>query len=284
MSIMESSKIDVDKVLKEKSPRVYQFTPTIFLKKLRSIIHQEEFNEILNKLEGKKGLEFIEQGLDLINVSSNTIGFEKLPKNGGVVIVANHPLGGLDGVTLMKEIGKIRRDIKFIVNDILNQFEPFNSLFMPVNKHGSNTRDSLMRLDELYQSDQCIVIFPAGLVSRKQKEKVEDLEWKKSFIAKVKKYNKPIFPVHISGQNSKRFYRTANIRKKMGIKLNIEMLLLADEMFRQRGSTILLTMGKPIMPNSFNKTKSDYEWAQTVKKHIYKLENNPNFEYGEESN
>lgn len=284
MSIMESSKIDVDKVLKEKSPRVYQFTPTIFLKKLRSIIHQEEFNEILNKLEGKKGLEFIEQGLDLINVSSNTIGFEKLPKNGGVVIVANHPLGGLDGVTLMKEIGKIRRDIKFIVNDILNQFEPFNSLFMPVNKHGSNTRDSLMRLDELYQSDQCIVIFPAGLVSRKQKEKVEDLEWKKSFIAKVKKYNKPIFPVHISGQNSKRFYRTANIRKKMGIKLNIEMLLLADEMFRQRGSTILLTMGKPIMPNSFNKTKSDYEWAQTVKKHIYKLENNPNFEYGEKSN
>lgn len=281
---MESSKIDVDKVLKEKSPRVYQFTPTIFLKKLRSIIHQEEFNEILNKLEGKKGLEFIEQGLDLINVSSNTIGFEKLPKNGGVVIVANHPLGGLDGVTLMKEIGKIRRDIKFIVNDILNQFEPFNSLFMPVNKHGSNTRDSLMRLDELYQSDQCIVIFPAGLVSRKQKEKVEDLEWKKSFIAKVKKYNKPIFPVHISGQNSKRFYRTANIRKKMGIKLNIEMLLLADEMFRQRGSTILLTMGKPIMPNSFNKTKSDYEWAQTVKKHIYKLENNPNFEYGEKSN
>ena len=284
MSIMESSKIDVDKVLKEKSPRVYQFTPTIFLKKLRSIIHQEEFNEILNKLEGKKGLEFIEQGLDLINVSSNTIGFEKLPKNGGVVIVANHPLGGLDGVTLMKEIGKIRRDIKFIVNDILNQFEPFNSLFMPVNKHGSNTRDSLMRLDELYQSDQCIIIFPAGLVSRKQKEKVEDLEWKKSFIAKVKKYNKPIFPVHISGQNSKRFYRTANIRKKMGIKLNIEMLLLADEMFRQRGSTILLTMGKPIMPNSFNKTKSDYEWAQTVKKHIYKLENNPNFEYGEKSN
>ena len=281
---MESSKIDIDKVLKEKSPRVYQFTPAIFLKKLRSLIHQEEFNEILNKLEGKKGLEFIEQGLDLIKVSSKTNGFENLPKNGGVVIVANHPLGGLDGATLMKEIGKIRRDIKFIVNDILNQFEPFNSLFMLVNKHGSNTRDSLIRLDELYQSDQCIVIFPAGLVSRKQKEKVEDLEWKKSFIAKVKKYNKPIFPVHISGQNSKRFYKTANIRKKMGIKINLEMLLLADEMFKQKGSTILLTMGKPIMPNVFNKTKSDYEWAQNVKKHVYKLENNPNFEFGEKSN
>ena len=281
---MESPKIDVDKVLKEKSPKVYQFTPTIFLKKLRSIIHQEEINEILNKLEGKKGLEFIEKALDLIKVSSTTNGFENLPKNGGVVIVANHPLGGLDGVTLMNEIGKIRRDIKFIVNDILNQFEPFNSLFIPVNKHGSNTRDSIMRIDELYQSDQCIVIFPAGLVSRKQKEKIEDLEWKKSFIAKVKKFYKPIYPVHISGQNSKRFYRTANIRKKMGIKINLEMLLLADEMFKQQGTTIHLTMGKPILPNVFNKTKSDHEWAQTIKEHIYELENNPNFEFGEKSN
>ena len=281
---MESPKIDVDKVLREKNPKVYQFTPTIFLKKLRSIIHQEEINEILHKLEGKRGLEFIEKGLDLIKVSSTTNGFENLPKNGGVVIVANHPLGGLDGVTLMKEIGKIRRDIKFIVNDILNQFEPFNSLFIPVNKHGSNSRDSIMRIDELYQSDQCIVIFPAGLVSRKQKEKVEDLEWKKSFITKVKKYNKPIYPVHISGQNSKRFYRTANIRKKMGIKINLEMLLLADEMFKQQGSTIHLTMGKPILPNVFNKTNSDHEWAQTIKQHIYELENNPNFEFGEKGN
>ena len=281
---MESPKIDVEKVLKEKSPKVYQFTPSYIFEKIKIHNSSRRINEILNKLEGKRGLEFIEKGLDLIKVSSTTNGFENLPKNGGVVIVANHPLGGLDGVTLMKEIGKIRRDIKFIVNDILNQFEPFNSLFMPVNKHGSNTRDSIMRIDELYQSDQCIVIFPAGLVSRKQKEKVEDLEWKKSFIAKVKKYNKPIFPVHISGQNSKRFYRTANIRKKMGIKINLEMLLLADEMFKQKGSTILLTMGKPIMPNVFNKTKSDYEWAQNVKKHIYKLENNPNFEFGEKSN
>ena len=281
---MESPKIDVVKVLKEKSPKVYQFTPSIFLKKLKSIVHQEEINEILNKLEGKRGLEFIEKGLDLINVSSTTDGFENLPKNGGVVIVANHPLGGLDGVTLMKEIGKKRRDIKFIVNDILNQFEPFNSLFMPVNKHGSNSRDSIMRIDELYQSDQCIVIFPAGLVSRKQKEKVEDLEWKKSFIAKVKKHNKPIYPVHISGQNSKRFYRTASIRKKMGIKINLEMILLADEMFKQQGSTIHLTMGKPILSNVFNKTKSDHEWAQSIKHHIYELENNPNFEFGEKGN
>ena len=155
---------------------------------------------------------------------------------------------------------------------------------MPINKHGSNSRENLLRIDELYESDQCIVIFPAGLVSRKQKKKIIDLEWKKSFITKVKKYNKPIYPVFISGENSKRFYRTANFRKKIGLKLNVEMLLLADEMFKKRGSTIHLTMGNPIDPKCFNKTKSNQEWAQAVKNHVYNLENNPNFEFGEKDN
>ena len=171
-----------------------------------------------------------------------------------------------------------------MVNDILTQFEPFNNLFIPINKHGINPRENLLRIDELYQSDQCIVIFPAGLVSRKQKKKIIDLEWKKSFITKVKKYNKPIYPVYISGENSKRFYKTANFRKRLGLKLNVEMLLLVDEMFKKRGSTIHLTMGNPIDPTCFNKTKSNQEWAQAVKNHVYNLENNPNFEFGEKDN
>ena len=281
---MSNNEINVAKALKEKSPRIYQFTPSILLKKLTELVHEEEINEILQKLKGTEGIEFINKGLEQIDVSSIAYGFEKIPKNKGIVIVANHPLGGLDGVTLIKEIGKIRTDIKFLVNDILTQFEPFNSLFMPINKHGSNSRENLLRIDELYESDQCIVVFPAGLVSRKQKKKIIDLEWKKSFITKVKKYNKPIYPVFISGKNSKRFYRTANFRKKLGLKLNVEMLLLADEMFKKRGSTIHLTMGNPIDPTCFNKTKSNQEWAQAVKNHVYNLENNPNFEFGEKDN
>ena len=281
---MSNTDFNVAEVLKEKSPRIYQFTPSILLKKLTELVHEEEINEILKKLEGTKGLDFINKGLQLINVSSISYGFENIPKSKGIVIVANHPLGGLDGVTLIKEIGKIRTDIKFLVNDILTQFEPFNNLFIPINKHGINPRENLLRIDELYQSDQCIVIFPAGLVSRKQKKKIIDLEWKKSFITKVKKYNKPIYPVYISGENSKRFYKTANFRKRLGLKLNIEMLLLVDEMFKKRGSTIHLTMGNPINPTCFKKTKSNQEWAQAVKNHVYNLENNPNFEFGEKDN
>jgi len=276
--------IDVGKVLKDKNPRLYRFAPKFFIKKLKSLVHEEEINEILSKLENKEGLEFIKDALALLNINSQSSGFEKIPKKEGIIIVANHPLGGLDGVALIKEIGKHRTDIQFLVNDILTKIDAFKTLFVPVNKHGVNSRENLNRIDELYQSDKCIVLFPAGMVSRKEKKIIKDLDWKKSFITKVKKHNKPIYPIFISGKNSKRFYRTANIRKNIGLKTNLEMMLLADEMFKQSGSTITFTMGNPIQPNTFTKDKTNHEWAQLIKKHVYQLEINPNFEFSETIN
>ena len=275
------NEIDISKTLAEKNPNIFKFTPNLILNKLKTLIHQDEINEILFRLKGKEGLDFIKEGLQIMNVRSKSIGFENLPKNEGVVIVANHPLGGMDGVTLIKELGEYRTDIQFLVNDILTQIEPFKTFFIPVNKHGSNPRESLMKIDQLYQTNKCIVVFPAGLVSRKQKKKIKDLQWKKSFITRVKKHNKTIYPVHISGQNSNRFYNTANWRKKIGIKANLEMLLLADEMFKQKGSTITFTMGKPISYKQLTNQKNDLEWAQIIKEHVYELENNPNFEFKE---
>ena len=276
--------IDVGKVLKDKNPRLYQFAPKFFIKKLKSLVHEEEINEILSKLENKEGLEFIKDALTLLKIDSKSSGFEKIPKKEGIIIVANHPLGGLDGVALIKEIGKHRDDIQFLVNDILTKIDAFKTFFVPVNKHGVNSRENLNRIDELYQSNKCIVLFPAGMVSRKEKKTIKDLDWKKSFITKVKKHNKPIYPIFISGKNSKRFYRTANIRKKIGLKTNVEMMLLADEMFKQSGSTITFTMGNPIHPNTFTKDKTNHEWAQLIKEHVYQLEINPNFEFSETIN
>ena len=113
--------IDVGKVLKDKNPRLYRFAPKFFIKKLKSLVHEEEINEILLKLENKEGLEFINEGINLLGVKSKSYGFDKMPKKEGIVIVANHPLGGLDGITLIKEIGKHRTDIQFLVNDILTK-------------------------------------------------------------------------------------------------------------------------------------------------------------------
>ena len=126
-------------------------------------------------------------------------------------------------------------------------------------------------LEELFASDQAIFIFPAGLVSRRSKKKVVDLEWKKAFVSRSKKYNKPVIPVHLDGELTKFFYNLANFRTKIGIKMNIEMLYLADELFKQKNATIRITYGKPIDPVTFDASRKDIEWAQWVKEQVYML-------------
>ena len=269
---MSNTDFNVAEVLKEKSPRIYQFTPSILLKKLTELVHEEEINEILKKLEGTKGLDFINKGLQLINVSSISYGFENIPKSKGIVIVANHPLGGLDGVAIIKEVGKIRQDIHVLVNDILLQIKNFEPIFVPINKIGKNPRLYLKHVDDLYASNKCIILFPAGMVSRRQEQKkISDLQWQKSFITKAIKHKRNIVPVFISGKNTKRFYNIAYWRKKIGIKSNIEMLFLADEMFKQKGNTIMFKFGKAIPWKTFTNS-NNLIWAQKIKKHVYLLE------------
>ena len=153
-------KINISDVIAEKSPKLFKIIPGFLMEKFKSFIHQKEINLILDKLENKEKLEFIKGGLDELGVSSKNLGFNKLPKKSGVIIVANHPLGGLDGLALINEIGKHRTDIKFLVNDVLSQIRPFKPYFIPINKHGSNSRENIVRLEKLFQSNQCVVIFP----------------------------------------------------------------------------------------------------------------------------
>ena len=277
---METEKrIDISKVIALKSPFLYKLIPNFLLKKLKSIVREKEINFILQKLSGKKNLDFVRGGIKELGVTSVSNGFENLPTNKRVIVVANHPLGGLDGVAMINELGKYRKDIKFLVNDILTQLKPFKEYFIPINKHGLNSRENILRLEELFQSNQCIVLFPAGLVSRKNNEKIEDLEWRKTFISKAKKYNTIIYPVYVEGFNSKKFYKVAYWRQKLRIKINLEMFLLPNEMFLQKGKTIKFTMGQPIDPKLFSNSKTDLEWAQLIKKFVYQIKNNANFDF-----
>ena len=277
---METEKrIDISKVIALKSPFLYKLIPNFLLKKLKSIVREKEINFILQKLSCKKNLDFVRGGIKELGVTSVSNGFENLPTNKRVIVVANHPLGGLDGVAMINELGKYRKDIKFLVNDILTQLKPFKEYFIPVNKHGLNSRENILRLEKLFQSNQCIVLFPAGLVSRKNNEKIEDLEWRKTFISKAKKYNTIIYPVFVEGFNSKKFYKVAYWRQKLRIKINLEMFLLPNEMFLQKGKTIKFTMGQPIDPKLFSNSKTDLEWAQLIKKFVYQIKNNANFDF-----
>ena len=218
------------------------------------------------------GMNFVDAAVEEFGVNVKIIGGENIPKTGGVILAANHPLGGLDGIAFMWAVGKYRQDIRFFVNDLLLQLKNFAPFFVPVNKHGKNSSDYKKKFEEVYASDCCIMIFPAGLVSRSQKGKViEDVVWRKSFITKAIQNKKDIVPVYIDGKNSDFFYNLAYWRKKIGIKANIEMFYLVDEMYQQKGKTLTFTFGEPIKWETFTKDKSAEHWATKVRKEVYRL-------------
>ena len=95
--------------------------------------------------------------------------------------------------------------------------------------------------------------------------------WKKSFISKAIQYKKNVVPVHIDGTNSAFFYNLAYWRKRIGIKANIEMFYLVDEMYKQRGKTLTFTFGEAISWEIFTKDKPVEYWSERVKQHVYAL-------------
>ncbi len=270
-AIEEDFRVDVDAVFRKKGKGIYPFIPGFVIRYIKKIVHQDEINEALPRFRNIFGLEFIEKALlEEFNISIEVVNPENIPGEGRFVVAPNHPLGGLDGMALMHVIGKKRPDIRFISNDILMELKNINQLFVAVNKHGRNTRDAIAEIDKVYASDQLVLIFPAGLVSRRQKKGViKDLEWKKSFISKAVQHKRDVIPVYIEGRNSDFFYNLAIWRKRLRIKSNIEMLFLADELFKQRNGTIRIHFGKPLSYKLFTSEKSAYEWAQQVKEHVY---------------
>ena len=192
-------------------------------------------------------------------------------QTGRFIFVSNHPLGGLDGVVFTVELSNRFTNVKFPVNDILLNIGNLSGVFLPVNKHGSQGRDAALKIEEAYASDAQILYFPAGLCSRKRRGVISDLEWHKSFIIKAIQHKRDIVPCFFSGRNSDFFYNLANFRKKLGLKANIEMLYLPDEMYKQKGIELHLVFGKPIPWTAFDRSKSPVEWAEWVKTETYKL-------------
>jgi putative hemolysin len=218
-------------------------------------------------------LDFVDSVIKYMDLKIVVKGFENVPKSGRFVFAANHPLGGLESIVLMKVISEKFSDFTFVVNDILMVLTPLSGLFVPINKHGSQSREGLNRINEAYSSNRQLLYFPAGLVSRKIKGKIIDLKWQKSFVSKSIEYDRDIVPVYIDGNNSRFFYNLSNLRKFFGIKVNIEMLYLVDEMIKQKGKTISLTFGEPIPTSIFDKSKNISDWADYLRDLTYSLKN-----------
>lgn len=269
------NEIDVKEVFRKKNPRVARILPGFVYGYLKRIIHQKEMNEILPYVSHLNGLDFVKAGLEHLGINIESRGKEHIPRDGRFIFVANHPLGGPDGLVFAKEVGEIFSNVRFIVNDILLNIQNFDPLFVPVNKHGKQSMDYVRKIDDTYKSDVQVLNFPAGLCSRKIKGEIVDLEWQKSFINKAKRHERDIIPVHISGRNSNFFYNLARIRQFLGIKTNIEMFYLPDEMFKQKKKKIVITFGKPISYKQLDRSFSPKVWAQKIKQHVYQLEKEP---------
>lgn len=233
-------------------------------------IHEDDINDIMTRFSDLKGLDFVDALIKDLGVNVELKGAVNIPIDESVIFASNHPLGGLDGIAFMHAIGQYRKDVKFLVNDILMNVGNLQPLFIPVNKLGGQGKSGIAAIEEAYASDSALLVFPAGLVSRKQGDgRIEDLEWKKSFINKAKKYKKDIVPVYIEGKNSNFFYNFARLRQKIGLKANLEMLYLPDEMFSQRNQTVTIVIGKKISYTHFDQSKGEKKWAEEVKRLVY---------------
>lgn len=265
--------IDIEEIIRSKNPRLLKFLPLPLMRYIKRIIHQEELNDFLYRTKNHDAHDFICATLENFKMHVSSRGLEHIPNRGGCIIACNHPLGGLDGIAVMNEVSKVRPDMKALVNDLLMNLKNLSCLLVPVNKHGKNAVEASKRIDRAYASEECIIVFPAGLVSRKQSCGIKDLEWKKSFITKAIKYQRDIIPVHVEARNSNFFYNLAAFRKKIGIKTNIEMFYLVDEVYKQTGKSITLTIGAPISYKVFSKDQTDQYWAGKVREHVYTLSN-----------
>jgi putative hemolysin len=268
--------LDIREMFRSKSPGTARWIPGFIYRYLHRALVLDQMNEILEKHGHKKDFDFAAAAMEMFNVRLDVVGKENLPENGRNIFVANHPLGGFDGMMLLHTLGeRYDRKIKVLVNDILMNAKNMDGVFVPINKHGGQKMENVKRIDRIFQSDEQVMTFPAGLVSRRKKGVIRDPEWKKSFITKAFQFERDVVPAHITGRCSNFFYNLANLRKFLGIKANLEMFYLPSETFKHRNGHYRITFGKPIDFRTFDKRYKPAEWAEKVKQYTYVLAQDP---------
>lgn len=267
--------IDIDKILREKAGAKAKYVPGFVVSWLKRIVHQDEVNEFLRKEGDTVGVPWLKDGIRFLEADIQLHGEENLPKADDgrhYTFVSNHPLGGIDGVALGAVLGEhYDGRIRYLVNDLLMNLPGLAPLCVGVNKFGGQNRNFAQQVEATFSSENHVILFPADLCSRKVGGVIRDVPWKKTFVTKSVETQRDVVPIYFDGRNSDFFYRLANWSKRLGIKFNVAMLFLADEMFRQRGNTFHVTIGKPISWQTFDKSRSPREWAAYVQDIVYKL-------------
>lgn len=272
----EPLQLDLPAVLRSKLGKKARYIPSFIIRRLEKTICVDRLNALLAHNHPKTGADFCRGVISDLGVDIQAVGTDNLPvaSHRRVLIVSNHPLGGLDGMALIAFFEQYYGGrVYFVVNDLLMAVKPLADVFVPINKHGAQSRQAKETLDRVFESDDPVLIFPAGLVSRlDQNGDIKDLEWKKMFVNRAISSQRDIIPVHFGGNNSPFFYKFANRRKKLGLKFNIEMIYLPREIFRSAGKTFRITIGRPIAWQTLEGGRKAVETAQHIRDSVYNLQ------------
>ncbi|MBD5352851.1 MAG: hypothetical protein HDR79_10500 [Bacteroides sp.] len=270
-------KVDVDAVLRSRAPGYHKWIPRPLIKGLEKYICQERLNELLEITAGLRGAEFCHKLLEEMQVTTR---FEDMPELDAVhpnqvTYACNHPLGALDGIALIEYLTK-RHGVEpyFVVNDLLSILKPLDGVFIPINKHGAQSRGAVSDVDAAFHDvSRPVVMFPAGLCSRKGKDgEIRDLKWNKMFVNKSAETGRKIIPLRCFSENSPSFYRFAKMRENLGIKFNMEMIALPREFVHSQGKVLEFRAGKPIAANLLPKGSAAMAMAAGIRDHVYSLE------------
>ena len=275
MNEISEKTIDVRQILRGKMGAKAKYVPGFIVKWLERILHQDEVNEFLWDNRDRTGVEWLESCLKYLDTTLDIVGEENLPDGDDgrlYTFVSNHPLGGQDGVALGTILGRhYGGNFRYLVNDLLMNLPGLAPLCIPINKTGRQSRNFPAMVEAGFRGDNHILMFPAGICSRRIDGTIHDLPWKKTFISKSVETHRDVVPIHFGGRNSDFFYNLADTCKRLGIKFNIAMLYLADEMYKNRHKTFRVAIGKPIPWQTFDKSKTPMEWAKYVQDIVYKL-------------
>lgn len=266
--------IDLRQVLASKLGKRSRLVPAPLIRALERLICQKELNDLLRNNFPRRGPEFCEGVMNDLGLSLNVRDGANMPADRRCIVVSNHPLGGLDGISMIAWLSRHYGGVPvhFVVNDLLMAVEPLKECFVPVNKHGAQSRGSVADLDAVLAGDDPVVIYPAGLVSRLGNDgTIADLEWRKMVVNKAIDSRRDIVPVHFDGRNSPSFYRWARLRKRLGIKFNFEMMLLPRELVRSRNTTFTITVGHPVSWRSLKGGRAAREEAARLRSIVYSL-------------
>ena len=275
MNSITEKTIDISDILRGKMGSKAKFVPSPLVKWLKHIVHQDEVNKYLWDSRHLTGVEWLEDCMRYLDMTLEIVGKENLPdKDDGKLytFVSNHPLGGEDGVARGAVIGRhYDGRFRYLVNDLLMNLPGLAPLCIPINKTGSQSRSFPAMVEAGFRSDNHMLMFPAGLCSRRINGEIRDLPWKKTFITKSVETHRDVVPIHFGGRNSDFFYTLANVCKALGIKFNIAMLFLVDEMYKNVHKSFRIAIGKPIPWQTFDKSRTPAQWAQYVQDEVYKL-------------